>query len=169
MSRDWWFPRRASSRATASGGPFAGATCSRLQNWRTGTHGPVEASDNRLPAERIAENESVFRRLNEGIEAATALGTPNATFLCECADPRCRDVIRLMISEYERIRGDNTWFIVAPSHSGEEEARVVEQHRSYHVVAKTGYAAALARASGRSAGEVTNPASVHRRTSASPP
>jgi hypothetical protein len=113
----------------------------------------VEATDDRLPAERIAENESVFRRLNEGIEAATELGAADATFLCECADPSCREVIRLKIADYERIRADDTRFLVAPSHGGEEEARVVEHHPSYHVVAKTGYAAALARASGRSAGD----------------
>ena len=75
---------------------------------RDGNARPVEATDNRLPAERIAENESVFRRLNEGIEAATDLGAPDATFLCECADPSCREVIRLTISEYERIRADDT-------------------------------------------------------------
>jgi hypothetical protein len=75
----------------------------------------VEATDDRLPAERIAENESVFRRLNEGIEAATELGAADATFLCECADPSCREVIRLKIADYERIRADDTRFLVAPS------------------------------------------------------
>ena len=110
------------------------------------------ASDNRLPAERIAENEAVFRRLNESIEAATQLGATDATFLCECADARCRAVIRVKISEYEHVRAEDTRFLVAPGHAGEQEASVVERHPTYDVVAKTGYAAALARASGRSAG-----------------
>jgi hypothetical protein len=112
----------------------------------------MEATGKRLPAERIAENEAVFRRLNESIEAATELGATDATFVCECADARCRAVVQVSISEYERVRADDTRFLVAPGHAGEQEARTVERHPNYDVIAKTGYAAALARASGRSAG-----------------
>jgi hypothetical protein len=110
----------------------------------------VGVADRRVASERIAENESVFRRVNEGIEAATELGTPDATFLCECADPTCRVVVRLTISEYERIRADDTRFLVAPGHADEQDATIIETHLTYNVVAKKGYAAALARASGRS-------------------
>jgi hypothetical protein len=121
-----------------------------------GNHETVAAT-NRLPAERVAENEAVFRRLNESIEAATELGATYATLLCECADARCRAVIRMRISEYERVRADDTRFLVASGHGGEQDAKTVERHPTYDVVAKTGYAAALARASGRSAGSKSSP------------
>ena len=42
--------------------------------------------------ERIAHNESVFRALNESLEASLHRGRPDgdrAGFICECGDPAC--------------------------------------------------------------------------------
>jgi hypothetical protein len=98
--------------------------------------------------ERRTENESVFRRVNETIEAATDLGASTAVFLCECWNANCRQTLELAITEYERVRQHATRFIVAPGHEmSDDEGRVVERRLTYSIVEKEGYAAALARAS----------------------
>jgi hypothetical protein len=58
---------------------------------------------------KLAANESVFRIANERMQRAAAShrfapdqGVP---FLCECADPGCREVVMLSPEEYDRVRG----------------------------------------------------------------
>lgn len=103
--------------------------------------------------ERAVENESVFRRVNDEIEAtAAASGAARATFVCECSDPNCGATIALALREYRWIRDHPTYFLVAAGHEEEpgELARVVRYHLAYGVVEKLGYAAALAAAAYRS-------------------
>jgi hypothetical protein len=114
----------------------------------SGNYRFVLPPDSLTELERRAENESVFRRVNETIEAATVVGASTATFLCECWNPSCRQTLELPISEYEAVRRHSTRFIVAPGHEvSDEVSRVVEDRLAYSVVEKMGYAAALARAS----------------------
>jgi len=103
--------------------------------------------------ERAVENESVFRRVNDEIEA-TAVATPGAreaTFVCECQDPGCHATIQLTLLEYGWIRAHPTYFVVAAGHEEESEevGRVVRYQLAYSVVEKLGYAAALAAAAYR--------------------
>jgi hypothetical protein len=103
--------------------------------------------------ERAVENETVFRRLNDEIEAKAAEtpGAFEATFVCECRDPTCRATIRLPLGQYGWIREHPTYFVVAAGHEDEPDdiGRVVQYHLAYSIVEKLGYAAALAAASYR--------------------
>jgi hypothetical protein len=89
--------------------------------------------------ERLARNESVFRELNEQLNAHVhegGIGDEIAGFVCECADPDCEVVVSLKLFRYEEIRRNAQLFVVAPDHEMLEAERVVERHDSYSVVRK---------------------------------
>ncbi len=92
-------------------------------------------------AARAARNESVFRELNEQLEATTA-GSPSDIrgFVCECADISCTSVLAVPLGEYERVRRHPRRFIVAPAagHIVPTVEQVVERHAEYWVVEKLG-------------------------------
>ena len=71
-----------------------------------------------LSAERIARNDAVFRKVNEEIrEAAERIEVDmKVPFICECADPNCRKLLRLTLEEYRAVRSDARHFINAPGH-----------------------------------------------------
>jgi hypothetical protein len=99
-------------------------------------------------AERVARNDSTFREANEQIRvAAEEYGVGDALpFICECADPRCTEIVRIGVAEYEAVRQSPTHFINAPGHdrAGGPYARVVESRDGYDVVEKLGEAAEIA-------------------------
>jgi hypothetical protein len=103
-----------------------------------------------LTAERVAKNDAIFREANEGIEEAARRysiggGIP---FLCECAEPRCMEILRLELAEYEAIRATPTYFINAPGHHTAAQGweTVVERRDGYDVVEKVGRAAGVVEA-----------------------
>ena len=63
-------------------------------------------------------------------------------FICECADPDCRTVVLLTMSEYEEIRAHPTYFLNLPKHAegAEEHAETVRTDPGYIVVEKIGQA-----------------------------
>jgi hypothetical protein len=88
---------------------------------------------------RLAQNEAVFRAVNERIEAineAFAVITETFDVVCECADPGCIKQIRVAIDTYERIRSDATLFIVARGHEVPDLEDTIEEHNDYSVVRK---------------------------------
>jgi hypothetical protein len=97
---------------------------------------------------QVARNDAIFRDANERIERAAVkfAGTDPVPFICECAEPSCRDVILLPLAEYERVREHSTWFVVTPGHeaSAGDSAEIVETKDGYHVVEKVGRAAEVA-------------------------
>jgi hypothetical protein len=100
-------------------------------------------------AEAIARNDATFRAANERVnEFANGLDDIEdmpLPFLCECADVRCTDIVRLTGAEYEAIRRDPTRFVTVPGHEGDEESTtVVEENDRYAVVEKLGAAAEVA-------------------------
>ena len=116
------------------------------------------AGDLETSAERVARNNHAFRVANEGISAAaTALEADfPITFVCECADERCTDLVRLTLPEYEDIRGHDLWFIVVAGHerrAGPYE-QVIEERRGYVIVEKVGDAAQIVKDLEAEAGEV---------------
>jgi hypothetical protein len=98
-------------------------------------------------AERVAANDATFRDANERIEEkATELGIDHPVpFICECAEPRCHELISPGLAEYEAVRAQPTWFINVPGHerTAGPHARVVAEHDGYVVVEKVGRAAEL--------------------------
>lgn len=94
--------------------------------------------------ERLAENEALFRSINELIEqAATASGVDEHVFefLCECSDSACTLLLPLTVAEYEHVRADPTQFLVAPGHVVGDIETVVARPGPYLVVRKIGEAA----------------------------
>jgi hypothetical protein len=95
---------------------------------------------------RIAANESTFRDVNEAIEAGRWPGERHGrvAFRCECAKLGCNLMIELTTDEYERIRGNSRWFLVAFDHHVPDAETVVETRGNYVVVEKRGEAGRLA-------------------------
>ena len=93
---------------------------------------------------RLAQNEALFRSVNERIEeAATSMGSDDHVFefFCECSNPDCNLRLPLSVPEYERVRADPRAFLVAPGHELPEIESVVARTSAYQVVIKHGEAA----------------------------
>lgn len=94
---------------------------------------------------RLAQNETLFRAVNERIEEAAAPGRNDDghefEFLCECSNTDCNLRLPLTIPEYEEVRRSPVLFIVAPGHELPEIETVVLRKGSYQIVTKRGKAA----------------------------
>jgi hypothetical protein len=101
-----------------------------------------------MSAERLARNDSIFREANERIgEAASEFEmTAQVPFVCECADPECREIIRLSLDEYAAIRRDPRLFVNAVGHEETDNAwtEVVARLDGHVIVEKVGRAGAVA-------------------------
>jgi hypothetical protein len=103
-------------------------------------------SSNLLNA-RAAANESLFREINERIEASNAshhwVDPPYADWVCECAHVECAVPVQLTVQEYEAVRANPVQFFVSPSeeHVTFGVEQVVQRHDRYWVVEKRGAAA----------------------------
>jgi len=88
--------------------------------------------------ERLARNESVFRKVNEGIERGQWPGEEDSPvgFRCECARLGCNELLELSVREYEHVRANGRRFIVIPGHERLEVETVVETRPGYLVVEK---------------------------------
>jgi hypothetical protein len=98
---------------------------------------------------RAAQNEDLFRRLNERLRALAAHthsereAKPGLErFVCECAQKDCTRVIQLSEDEYASVRAVSRRFCVYPDASHTEPAleHVVERTERYWVVQKHGEA-----------------------------
>jgi hypothetical protein len=100
----------------------------------------------RRRTERIAHNESVFRALNESLEASVHRGRPDgdrAGFVCECGDPNCDEIVRVELPAYESVRGDSQLFVVLPGHETPDVEDVASHGDGYVVVRKHADAAEI--------------------------
>jgi hypothetical protein len=88
-------------------------------------------------AQRIAENESRFRSINDrmraDLEAVAKVGEPLA-FVCECGNDVCRESVPLCVEEYEAVRADARRFAIAPGHEIADVETVVETHGGRYAV-----------------------------------
>jgi hypothetical protein len=91
---------------------------------------------------RLAQNEALFREVNERVETLADRLEPNVPyeFLCECANADCTFRINLALSVYESIRADPQQFVVLPLHYTPEVEDLVVEEDAYWVVRKTGEA-----------------------------
>ena len=92
--------------------------------------------------ERLAQNEVIFRTVNEAIQQqAMGFGGLDAyDFICECATASCFERISLSLKQYEGIRAEGATFFVSPGHVYDEIELVTERHPTYWVVRKDGAA-----------------------------
>jgi hypothetical protein len=98
---------------------------------------------------RLAQNEAVFRDVNENIkDVVSDLPGRDGTyeFVCECADSGCTMRITLTLAKYARIRSSPVRFVIAPGHEVAAVESVVEEHDGHAVVEKHGVAGAIAAA-----------------------
>jgi hypothetical protein len=90
--------------------------------------------------QRAAQNEALFRNVNEEIEklglVESESGQPLAAFVCECSDGTCAEQVQLTIGEYEEVRSRSRWFAIAPGHVTAEVERVVRTTDRYVIVEK---------------------------------
>jgi hypothetical protein len=105
-----------------------------------------------LSGRRAAENQSLYRSVNERIKQLNAaLGeiAPNGDsyeWLCECADTECTLRISATLDEYEGVRENPRTFIVAPRHLYPEVERVLTENTRFTIVEKLDDAGEIAEA-----------------------
>jgi hypothetical protein len=88
---------------------------------------------------RLAANEAVFRAGNERIDATVGDAHGTTTFMCECGDPQCFQMIDLTKEEYEAVRAHPAHFFVVRGHEDLTAGEVVvEEAASFTVVEKRG-------------------------------
>jgi hypothetical protein len=88
---------------------------------------------------RIAQNESIFRSVNEELRALSSTLTTHTDLLeivCECGTRSCTDRIPISRDEYARARSDATLFLTRPGHDFPETETVESKHEQYWVVRK---------------------------------
>jgi hypothetical protein len=96
--------------------------------------------------ERLAQNEILFRDVNERIEQSASphgIDLHLYEFLCECSNIDCSLRLPMTLAAYEGIRADPTHFVVAPGHELPEIEEVLFWTSEYQIVRKQGEAARL--------------------------
>jgi hypothetical protein len=88
---------------------------------------------------RLAENEMLFRQVNEIISSTVAgIGDSHKSgFACECARATCTEEVSMTSPEYETVRRDPRWFLIRPGHAVKDIEQVVKSTDRYEVVEKT--------------------------------
>jgi hypothetical protein len=98
-----------------------------------------------IRAKRAAENENLFRRINERVEELST-GNDRLALVCECSDLACVERLTVPTPEYEAVRRHSQRFLVARGHERLDVETVVDQRPGYVVVAKFGEAGEVAEA-----------------------
>ena len=94
---------------------------------------PMRADDS-VDAQ-IALNETTFREVNEGIEEGRRERDGLVPFVCECGVLGCTAVVEVTLEEYESVRAESRYFLVAPRHGAHFDELRRDGDR-YRVVAK---------------------------------
>ena len=94
---------------------------------------------------RVAENEGIFREVNERIaEMSERFDVEEPEIVCECERIGCQERRMLPLDVYERVRAEGRRFLVTPGHENPEFERVVDQEVGWLIVEKIGEAGRLA-------------------------
>ncbi|MCE3267518.1 MAG: hypothetical protein K0S15_2227 [Solirubrobacterales bacterium] len=89
--------------------------------------------------ERLALNEAMFREANERAKAweeRHRLDGDVELYLCECADPECRERVSLSKADYERVRSDSCHFAIVPGHEVPDVETVIERNEGWTIIEK---------------------------------
>lgn len=86
---------------------------------------------------RRRANRLVLREVNDRISdlAVEWNETGVSLFVCECSRPGCAQALEITAAQYERIRADESLFVVFPGHEHVESERLVERSGRFVVVA----------------------------------
>jgi hypothetical protein len=91
---------------------------------------------------RRAQNEALFREVNERIEEISgglAEGDQQPEELrlvCECGRQECAELLEATVAEYEAVRSNPRCFLVLAGHEQNEIERVIERNSRFFVVEK---------------------------------
>jgi hypothetical protein len=92
--------------------------------------------------QRVAENELLFRHVNEQIRTLDArlgvAGPELQGFVCECGNPQCTERVELTAEEYEQAHAEPASFVVVDGHEDPCVETVVERSERFSVVRKNG-------------------------------
>jgi hypothetical protein len=97
-------------------------------------------------ARKLALNQSTFRSANERIQRAARShhfeASQGVPFICECADPNCREIVMLSLLDYEAVRAHPDRFFLVAGHEDAEATheRILEAEAGYAIVEKVGTA-----------------------------
>jgi hypothetical protein len=104
--------------------------------------------DGGISGERAAQNQSLYRSINERVrelnETFAEIGLADSEWICECADTECTFRIPASLHEYETVRSNPRTFIVFPGHLYPQVERVFEENDRFMVVEKIDNAGQLA-------------------------
>jgi hypothetical protein len=98
-----------------------------------------------LRQQRAAENESLFREVNERIEDMSA-NAAFTQFVCECVVEACDQRVAMTVEEYEHVRAAPNRFFVLPGHDEPDVDAVIEATERYLVIEKIGAGGPVAEA-----------------------
>ena len=104
---------------------------------------------------RLAENEAIFRRINEqvklGYDETNRLAREDRQpefqvtvfddntplqFYCECADENCAKRVELTFHEYHEIHENRRRFVIVPGHEVISVEKVIAEKPNYTIVEK---------------------------------
>lgn len=105
----------------------------------------------RLTDERVAYNETAARRVNEAIEEGRVERDGLSGFICECGQLGCNSVVELTLGEYEAVRSGSRQFLIVDGHEASFDSVILRWPR-YAIVAKRGFAGAIAESTDPRAG-----------------
>jgi hypothetical protein len=139
--------RQRNSATKRAEGPGADGAARRQPNLPRPPEGETAASDGSRRRAAVsssgtgsaasARDRLVLRDVNDRIAELT--GGWNETgvglFVCECSDQACAEAVEITTAEYERIRADESHFVVFPGHEQPESEGVVERRGRFVVVA----------------------------------
>ena len=92
-----------------------------------------------LQAKRLAQNEVIFRRVNEHVrEAEERVSHDFPRFICECSNLECDRRVLVPLDVYKKVRKNPAHFFIYPSHAMADIERVLETHDGYEIVEKLG-------------------------------
>jgi hypothetical protein len=96
--------------------------------------------------DRAARNQSLFRAVNEQIEAVSTGFEKDMPqqYVCECLDLACSELIFLPHEEYARIRRHANEFVILPGHEDLQVEEVVAAQPRWLIVRKLGVGATVA-------------------------
>jgi hypothetical protein len=106
----------------------------------------MKTGDDEARARKIALNQSTFRCANERIERAAQSHhfevSQRVPFICECADPCCRELVMISLVDYEAVRAHPDRFFLVAGHEDTDETRerILEAEKGYVVAEKIGTA-----------------------------
>jgi hypothetical protein len=113
----------------------------KVESWESSghEHGRSPATGAALTdrLDRLAQNEAGFRLINERTAPQADDDEPGLrSYLCECSNLACRERVYLRSGEYESVRADARWFLVAQGHVDPTVERVISHTLRFDIVQK---------------------------------